>query len=296
MPRWIRIAAKAYAVSLATLFLIVVEPILQSYFEKDTFLYALAKFTFWFIWIGSITLVYFFLQEYRRTREDIERQRKAVLSFAHERVDRWFVRSLVAERATPLVRYEASSAGELLASLYKSLFLLVEGTYEALESHFASKVDGERIEFVVSYMSHSMIDGGLTMVAWASSTHRSPRSLRQRPGNPQLYNKTVTAEVYAMPRPNAVIIDDTLKDDTYAEVYSGQRKHIRSTIIYPVLDESNEVIATLVCHCGTPNFFKEEDRKFWSEFVEIFARPAGLTTARIQQLVAQSKGVLTPPW
>jgi GAF domain-containing protein len=73
------------------------------------------------------------------------------------------------------------------------------------------------------------------------------------------------------------IISDTADPrSSYAEIYSDQRQRIRSSVVYPILSSEYELLGTLVLHCDRTAFFLEEDRKFWRDFCELFAKRIAL--------------------
>src|SRR5260370_40590503 len=60
-------------------------------------------------------------------------------------------------------------------------------------------------------MTRSYVDNEITIYASQNPDHRSPRSLLLRKNDKNIYDRTVTAEVYREVRPEIHIIEDTSK-------------------------------------------------------------------------------------
>jgi GAF domain-containing protein len=150
---------------------------------------------------------------------------------------------------------------------------IVRKTYQYFESHHGqSERFSDRIDFEVTFMTRSYIDDGITIPAYENRQGRAPFSMKDRPNNSHLYDRTVTASVYKETRPNIRIVEDTADPKSrYTELYDGQKERIRSSVIYPVLSTANELIGTLVVHCNSPGFFKASDSPFWRELLEVYA-------------------------
>lgn len=214
--------------------------------------------------------------EFKRTQED----RLASLLHAYAHIDR-----LTTEN---LARLDCSE--EFFASTYVAseadLQKIVEAAYATLEAAFgkAPRI-AERIDFEVTFMTISYKDNKLTVPACANREGRSPRSMILRQKDPDLYDNTITATVYREPRPSIHIIEDTWKPEVgYQELYAGQTQRIRSSIVFPVLSQRNELLGTLVAHCDRAGFFRQEDRRYWSDMLEIFARRLALVKAKLDAL------------
>jgi hypothetical protein len=168
--------------------------------------------------------------------------------------------------AAPKALFEASLAStEHIQDLMTSL-------YEVVQSQFgqAGSLLYE-IDFEATFMTRSYTDNKITICAYQNRDYRRPRSLLLRAKNPDIYDCTVTAEIYRETRPDMHIIADTLTD-AYAEIYPGQRERIRSSVVYPVLSDTNEVLGTIVVHCNRSGFFKRGDADFWRKLLEIYAK------------------------
>lgn len=138
----------------------------------------------------------------------------------------------------------------------------------------------------MTFMTKSYGDGYITIPAAANRDGRAPRSMVLRAQNPQLYEDTVTASIYRASRPSPVIVEDTGTDAHYAELYAGQKQRIRSSIIYPVLSDSNELLGTLVVHCDRAGFFGSCKTKYWFDLFEIFAKRLALEKMKLDRLMA----------
>jgi hypothetical protein len=149
---------------------------------------------------------------------------------------------------------------------------IVDDAYSTFESIYGNQErSGERIDFEVTFMTHSYADDKLTIPCSANRSGRKPRSMVLREKNPKIYDDTETAKVYNAKRPNPIIVSDTL-NSTYVELYPSQKERIKSSIIYPVLSEDNVVLGTLVIHCDRTGFFTYEKEKFWSDLLEVFSK------------------------
>lgn len=136
------------------------------------------------------------------------------------------------------------------------------------------------IRFEVTFMTISYKDGGITVPYSCNKEKRQPNSMLSRGKDPSLYNGTETAKLYdeyhSGKKPQMRIIEDTnAENSNYQEVYEGQRKRIRSTIIFPVFSHRNELLGTIVVHCDKENFFRKTQYRFWEELMEIFSVDIG---------------------
>ncbi len=163
---------------------------------------------------------------------------------------------------------------------------IVDAAYSAFEAAYGTAVDvNDRIDFEVTFMTMSYIDGHITIPASANRDGRHPRSMVLRHDNPNIYDNTVTAEVYGEVRPKPHIISDTHdRQSGYAELYAGQANRIRSSIVFPVLSDTNELLGTLVVHCNNSGFFAEIDARYWTDLLEIFAKRIAVVKKRLDLL------------
>ena len=161
---------------------------------------------------------------------------------------------------------------------------IVYDLYQTFESTYGSqKHSGERIDFEVTFMTKSYIDGKITIPCSANRHGHKPRSMVLRKTTPNIYDDTETAKLYAAIRPDPSIISDTSVKN-YKELYDNQTSRIKSSIVYPVVDEDNVLLGTLVVHCDHPNFFRPEDQKFWFDLFEIFAKKISVEKIKLDLL------------
>jgi hypothetical protein len=134
-------------------------------------------------------------------------------------------------------------------------------------------------------MTKSYIDGFITIPAAANRDGRQPRSMVLRAKNPVIYDDTVTAQVYEETRPRPHIIADTEGEgEDYAELYDDQKERIQSSIIYPVLSDTHELLGTLVVHCNKKDFFSSADARYWTDLLEVFEKRLALIKKRMDWL------------
>jgi GAF domain len=226
-----------------------------------------------------VGLLIVFLQSLIDAVEEMEekgaRQQK-VLGYAHSVADGWMLSEL---KVLTAVKAGAEKPKILApANPMTAIDGLVNAAYAVLLAHYgqAERLE-DRIDFEVTYMTRSHADEEITIAAWANQDGRKPTSMQQRKQDSTVYDRTVTADLYRDPQPSMRIVEDT-SDPTsqYAELYGGQKERIRSSIVYPVLSSDYELLGTLVLHCDRAGFFRTEDRKFWREFCEIFAKRIAL--------------------
>ncbi len=208
---------------------------------------------------------------------------RSALERAHALIDR-----LVMVECADLRDDQAVAAQHFVRAVVvsvESLQRTVQAAYEAIEAAFgtAQHLD-ERVDFEITFMTKSYKDGKITIPAAANRDGKAPLSMVQRRANPNLYDATITATVYASPSRGAVIIEDTENDTSYRELYPDQKKRICSTIVYPVFSDANELLGTLVAHCNRPGFFKRAQQRYWAEFLEVFAKRLALSKRRMDLL------------
>lgn len=162
---------------------------------------------------------------------------------------------------------------------------IVDALYHALESEYGKEFsDNQRIDFEVTFMTKSYKDGKITIPASANKVGRSPHSMLKRELNPNTYENTMTNKLYSSNRPDPIIIEDTEDIKAgYEEVYPGQKKRIKSSIIYPILSDKNELLGTLVVHCDKSSFFKWNKIKSWSDLLEIFSKKIALEKIKMDK-------------
>lgn len=141
----------------------------------------------------------------------------------------------------------------------------------------------EEIKFEVTYMTLSYIDSKITIPCSCNKEKRTPTSMLMRAKNPDIYQDTVTAEIYKEYndhcKPSFKIIESTVQEESstqkYHFVYDNQQDRIKSSVVLPILSHKNELLGTLVVHCNSSYFFKEEQRLFWYEILQLFASEIG---------------------
>ena len=140
----------------------------------------------------------------------------------------------------------------------------------------STSYDSDRIDFEVTFMTKSYFDDKITIPASANKNMRRPRSMVLRKDKPDIYKNTITASIYNSEQPSCIIVSDT--NDTrsqYHELYPDQKSRIKSSIINPVLSSNNRMLGAIVVHCDKRDFFKEEERKFWIDYIEVFSKSIG---------------------
>lgn len=204
---------------------------------------------------------------------------KSTKAHAHALCDRALldeIKRADSESATP------SDVDRILTS-HKTIKELVNATYQTFESAYGQVRTGqERTDFEVTFMTMSFRDGHLTVAAAANKDNRMPRSLVLREQNPEIYGRTVSADIYRAPSPRINIVSDT-EAEIYNELYPDQKKRIKSSIVFPVLTPAYELLGTLVVHCDKPGFFSSEKEKYFSDLLEIFAKRIALEAVRLRR-------------
>ncbi len=176
----------------------------------------------------------------------------------------------------------------------KNIQEIVDATYSTFESAYGVSVNIEkRIDFEVTFMTKSYVDNKITIPASKNRDGRSPQSMVLRKNKPDIYDKTVTASVYKEERPDIQIIEDTTDPSCrYAELYPKQQQRIKSSIIYPVKSDKNELLGTLVVHCDKPGFFNLSRKKYWCDLFDIFAKRIAIEKIKMDKLnVLVSEGI-----
>ena len=161
--------------------------------------------------------------------------------------------------------------------------------YETLEGEYGHSVRvSEHVEFEVTFMTKSIDDGELTVAAWANRDARAPKSLAKRKYDSKVYAGTESDKVYQDENRSPRFVKSTTSPD-YKEIYPGQKNRIKSSVIYPVVDDQFTLQGTLVVHCDSENFFGKELEKFWREMLEPYTKRLAL--ARIAADKIKEKGL-----
>ncbi len=298
LPRLAQLSLRAISIAFASAFGIWLSDNYSKQYAADPITEQAIYWTSWIVIIAMVVLISFFVEIVSEQNLKEEQRRRAVYAFAYERIDRWISASLRAERQTPIADSASGRAAEKLNALIRSAELLIQGLYEVLESQYGGRsAEGDRIDFEVTFMTESYRDGGITLAAWANRAHRAPRSLTHlRPKDRDFYKDTVTAEVYRMPRPRPVMVSDTTITPSYKEIYPDQKGNIKSTIVFPVLDDASGLVGTIVCHCDMPNFFRPSEQKFWFGLIDVFSRRMALTKRRMDTARNDLEPDVAPPF
>ena len=183
----------------------------------------------------------------------------------------------------------------LVNELERCMQLTVNSCYEFFRNSFSDPnklVDD--IIFEVTFMTKSYKDGEITIPYSANKENRTPISMLQRKNNPNTFNDTETAKIYKMTRPCMILIEDTYEDKSYAEVYDGQKKRIRSSVVLPVLSHHNELLGTLVVHCNQAKFFKQTRYNFWRELLEMFSVELGYNKLMLDYYINSNQNLEKP--
>jgi len=157
--------------------------------------------------------------------------------------------------------------------------------YDTLETEYGAAASlEEHIEFEVTFMTKSIRDQKITIASWANRDGRAPKSLAKRDAEPDLYADTETAKLYADQNRTVRVITSTQTEE-YKELYPGQKLRIRSSIIYPVVDDRFELLGTLVVHCDRGGFFRPTQIKRWRELLEPYTKRLALARIVLDKLV-----------
>ncbi|KQC10447.1 MAG: hypothetical protein APR54_03145 [Candidatus Cloacimonas sp. SDB] len=226
-----------------------------------------------------LLIMIFFISRYLTTiRESLHKERsdrQAALLHAYTNVDRLVVSKLVNINNGNI---NENKFVETFVTSIKDIQNLVEATFNTFETAFGQSSTIEaRVDFEVTFMTKSYLDGEITIPACANREGRAPRSMIHRTTNHKIYENSITATIYREPRPSMHIIEDTNSGKvSYQELYPGETKRIKSSIVFPVLSNANELLGTLVVHCDKSSFFKCENEKYWHDLLEIFSKRMAL--------------------
>lgn len=247
--------------------------------------------------VSVITSIWIAIQEYAKRLELEEQNRIRVLNNAHVATDTWITQNI--DHHTKISK--GTETGLLV--LYdpaKSIALLIRHLYTILEQNFAIGIRVvDRIDFEVTFMTESYLDGYITIAAWANRDNRKPKSLNLRTNQPTIYDNTVAATLYRSQQPQPEVIEDTSdKKYRYEELYHRQLERIKSSLVYPVLSGENKIIGVLIAHCDKTGFFRDRDLRYWRELFEIFSKRIVLEKCRLDEAIklAQTQGHVDKPF
>ena len=161
---------------------------------------------------------------------------------------------------------------------------IVESIWSVVDSfHNVSALSTERVNFEVSLITKSHQHEHLTVAAWKNRDNRRPNSLAmQNNGQLDIYNDSEADKLLKTSMPVTKVIPDTsVPEANYKQMYPDQKSRVKSTVLHPIISPANKRLGVLVLHCERPNFFKQEDRRYWEEFFWIFAPAVALELERI---------------
>lgn len=154
---------------------------------------------------------------------------------------------------------------------------VVQAAYQTFEAAYGkASASEDRIDFEVTFMTQSLIDNKITIPAAANKDGRMPRSMELRKTNANIYDSTVTADLYRVQSPRIRIVPNTEDSHDYKELYPNQKARIKSSVVFPILSNKNRLLGTLVVHCDRTHFFDLSKEKYWSDLLEIFAKRLAL--------------------
>lgn len=241
------------------------------------------------IFIVLFTVIIFITRYARIVRDALKSEddeRRAALLHAYAFVDR--VKTRQFEDLCNHTPIEDRFVASFVTSL-QQIQRIVDAAYNTFESAFGKTLGIDRTDFQVTFMTKSYIDGKITIPACANREGRAPRSMVLRKTTPDIYDHTITAVVYREARPTIHIVGDTTTEDYHA-LYPEEKEESRSSIIFPVLSDKNELLGTLVVYCDKPNFFTRQHYKYWNDLLEVFAKRVALNKAKMDLLVSLKQG------
>jgi GAF domain-containing protein len=212
--------------------------------------------------------------------------RSGRISFIHSQLD-----SLVSEdqrrveRGINLIDAPTSPLS-MIEDITRSLYDLLNSKYQD------DSIPGERIHIETCFMTNSYVDTRITISAWANDEGRTPTSLSMRSSQPDIYDRTVTADVFreAMTkRPEPRLIEDTEADANYHHLYPTQHQRIKSTIVYPVLSSSSRLLGTLVATADRRGYFRAVDQQYWFTVMNLYERRLALEFLRLDAAVTAGR-------
>ncbi|MHA4836014.1 hypothetical protein [Sphingopyxis sp. MSC1_008] len=175
-----------------------------------------------------------------------------------------------------LARRLQPGAREMSKAVVDMMFSACQDLYDTLETEYSYKVSvRDHIEFEVTFMTRSLEDDEITIAAWANRDGRAPKSLAGRKTNPKVYVGTETDLLYQDDNRTPRFIAST-DGVGYKELYPGQKTRIKSSVIWPVVDDEFGLRGTLVVHCDRDEFFSSGSEKLWRETLEPYTKRLAL--------------------
>ena len=142
----------------------------------------------------------------------LERHKNQALIQAYSYIDRYVTENLTAFHQGILEFMKDNDYKSLTKTIFASesnIKSLIQKLYYIMEAHFGG--DGtldDRIDFEVTFMTKSYKDDKITIPAWANRDNRAPISMLLRDERPDIYDDTITAQVYKEARPICHIIEN----------------------------------------------------------------------------------------
>lgn len=187
----------------------------------------------------------------------------------------------------------------LITTHLKSIKLVVSTCLEFFKDSFSEQGNlVNEISFEVSFMSKSYIDGKITIVSSDNNKHRTPPSMLKRSSEPSIYDSTETGKLYeryiANPSETLAIhiVEDCSTQNEFTTLYEGEIDIIKSMAILPILSPQNELLGTLVVCVNQVNFFKNQDRHFWNELLEIYSVELGYHYLALKYCIDHNNSIL----
>lgn len=195
-----------------------------------------------------------------------------------------------------------STYAEFLIKTHKSSIDLVVSTcFEFFKDSFSEQGNlVNEICFEVSFMSKSFVDDKITIVSSYNKNNRTPPSMRiRRSINPNIYDDTETGKIYKRYAANPSetlaihIVEDCSAQNGFTHLYEGQEDIIKSMAILPILSPHNELLGTLVVCVNQANFFKNQERRFWNELLEIYSVELGYHYLALNNCISHNNSCLS---
>jgi hypothetical protein len=209
-------------------------------------------------------------------------ERKDAIAFVHEQLD-----SIVVAAQSDILTGRA--VARVPASPLEDVRRITTALYDFLDTKYQdTRLPGENVVLETVFMTKSYVDGLITICAWANTDRRMPKSLTMRQDQPNIYDRTVAAELYresVSKRPEPRIIQDTESTLGYQQLYERQYQRIRSTVVCPVLSSESTIRGALVATADHPAFFRQSDAKYWELVFGVYAKRIALQMLRLDDTV-----------
>lgn len=173
---------------------------------------------------------------------------------------------------------------EALAIDIDRMEAVIRAIWEVVNSaHNPGSSSLDRLNLEVTLITPSIRDGKLTIAAWANRENRAPKSLQLREKDPEIYDKTKAAELIRDGDVEVLVIPDTSPPEVrYSSLYDGQKRRIKSSVLFPVMSAHSEPLGVIVVHCDEVGVFSLEDKRYWKELLSVFAPALAMCLERIR--------------